>query len=623
MRRALLVLATVLMTLAAQAEDRRPIVAVMDVETIGLSLPRQAIERMSVFLTGRIEATGRYQVVPREQLKRRLVEIKKKSFDLDCDQSCRIELGQAVAARKAITTKVVRAGDECAVTLTVLDLEREVSEFAVSLDGKCDENGVVRVLKAAVSGIATGRPVDSEEAAPERTDTVERVPQVPSMTKVGASPRIVRFDPPGAATRQHPAPTDPLPTVQVLDVERIGDRPAGANITQILRSLVEDKIAASGRFRLASREEEHSDLVRAKQDTRREAYQAGLPLDRATSARLVVATRIFQLGDGCVLNLRVADLKSAVVDRAATVWFDCDEASFPDAAEAAVVELVSPRGVESSPVAATLDPRLVSGRTARRSSTTLAAFHSGLLASAGLYRMTPDAILGRRMSAAKVSSFRTTRDAASQIELGVDLAASKAIALEVFELEGRCAAATIVYDLKRFTSDAAETRIGNCDDGSMAQAIESGILGLAGKKLEVDGAVVTEVRGVTVIGHRLPKSQVEALSAFLAARVAAVPGYQVTPGWCREKMVGLVKESYRSYVDQSCQIELGRNVPATKVVMAKITKTGSTCRASVGIRDLVHETLDRTVASEGPCESGSLFDLLDSAVGRLEGPQSP
>jgi len=71
-----LVLALLLLPAPVAAEDGRPpIVAVMNIEAVGLKLPAATLDRLTVLLTTRIASTGRYQVVPREQVKKRLVEL--------------------------------------------------------------------------------------------------------------------------------------------------------------------------------------------------------------------------------------------------------------------------------------------------------------------------------------------------------------------------------------------------------------------------------------------------------------------------------------------------------------------------------------------------------------------
>lgn len=149
----------------AQAAPSRVVVAVMDIEFVGLKQSPANVERLTVLLTGRLGATGRFQVIPREQVKKRLVELKLQSYSAGCDTSCQIELGHAVAASKTITTQVVKAGSRCAVTMNVFDLGRETSEGGASMDGGCTEDAIVESLRVGVAQLAGGGTVGTGDGS--------------------------------------------------------------------------------------------------------------------------------------------------------------------------------------------------------------------------------------------------------------------------------------------------------------------------------------------------------------------------------------------------------------------------------------------------------------------------
>jgi hypothetical protein len=61
----------------ALAQSGPPIIAVFNVETKGVVLGAGVVENLSDYVATRLTESGRYQVVPRDQLKERLVEQKK------------------------------------------------------------------------------------------------------------------------------------------------------------------------------------------------------------------------------------------------------------------------------------------------------------------------------------------------------------------------------------------------------------------------------------------------------------------------------------------------------------------------------------------------------------------
>jgi len=149
----------------AEAGNDRPIVAVFDVELKNLRLPRSELEALSDYLTGKIAGTGFYQVVSRDQLKKRLrrqkVKIKK---DVWCDQSCQFEIGKELAAEKMLSTKVLKLGSKCTVSTTLYDLGKGTADSAASVSGKCKVDDIVASMDKAIDDLtgASRRAVDKK-----------------------------------------------------------------------------------------------------------------------------------------------------------------------------------------------------------------------------------------------------------------------------------------------------------------------------------------------------------------------------------------------------------------------------------------------------------------------------
>jgi len=132
--------------------EQRPIVAVFNVEkSKKIELDKDTLSELANYLATRITESGTYQVVPRDQIKQRLFAEKKRSHK-DCyDQSCQIEIGKELAAEKTLSTRVMKLGKRCTVTLTLYDLKKAATESAASHHGKCSEDDIVNSLDIAVS----------------------------------------------------------------------------------------------------------------------------------------------------------------------------------------------------------------------------------------------------------------------------------------------------------------------------------------------------------------------------------------------------------------------------------------------------------------------------------------
>jgi hypothetical protein len=130
------------------------IIAVFNIEDRGANLDPAMRVRLSDYLAMKIAATGRYQVIPRDKLKERLVQQKKDSFKSCFDQSCQIEIGKELAAQKSVSTMVVKLGSKCSVTSVLYDLRTAASVGGASASGGCDEDGIVATLEEVVHKLA-------------------------------------------------------------------------------------------------------------------------------------------------------------------------------------------------------------------------------------------------------------------------------------------------------------------------------------------------------------------------------------------------------------------------------------------------------------------------------------
>src|SRR5688572_16198875 len=97
---------------------------------------------------------------------------------------------------------------------------------------------------------------------------------------------------------------------------------------------------------------------------------------------------------------------------------------------------------------------------------------------------------------------------------------------------------------------------------------------------------------------RLPATSLDALSNYLAGRIGQIPGFSIVPTSDLRARIGQEKiDSYKECFDQSCQIEIGREVAAAKVVAARINALGTGCVISAYLFDLVRAATDATATA--------------------------
>jgi len=131
----------------------KPIVAVFDLETGNLKLSGQVVGALADFMSAELASSGVYSVVPRDQVKQRMLQQKKKSYRKCFDENCQIEIGRELAAQKSLSSKVIRLGKKCVVTLTLFDLRKSTTERAVTSKGACSEEALLQTLEKAVADL--------------------------------------------------------------------------------------------------------------------------------------------------------------------------------------------------------------------------------------------------------------------------------------------------------------------------------------------------------------------------------------------------------------------------------------------------------------------------------------
>ena len=79
------------------------------------------------------------------------------------------------------------------------------------------------------------------------------------------------------------------------------------------------------------------------------------------------------------------------------------------------------------------------------------------------------------------------------------------------------------------------------------------------------------------------------------------------------------KESYRECYDESCQIELGKALAASHLLVSELDSFGEECTLGWQILDLSQEATVCAWRARGRCDSRSLLDMTESVAAQLPG----
>jgi len=108
------------------------------------------------------------------------------------------------------------------------------------------------------------------------------------------------------------------------------------------------------------------------------------------------------------------------------------------------------------------------------------------------------------------------------------------------------------------------------------------------------------------------------LTDYLAARLASSNRFRVVPrSQVKQRLSQIKTESYKDCYDQSCQIELGRELAANKSLAAHILKVEQQCVLTLELFDLKQVATHAATTAAGPCTEDTLFRTVGQAVDSL------
>jgi hypothetical protein len=178
--RTVMVLVLVLASSNVLAEEFVPVVAVFEIENRGSPLSGDELVALTDYLGTKLGEQGRYQIIPRQEIKKRLVEQKAASYKQCYDQSCQIEVGREMAAQFTVSASISRVGRTCIITAAMYDLKKAATHKTGTAKGPCtadDLLSAVELIAQKLEGSQSPEPaVETHEPAPKKPPEVIRAP---------------------------------------------------------------------------------------------------------------------------------------------------------------------------------------------------------------------------------------------------------------------------------------------------------------------------------------------------------------------------------------------------------------------------------------------------------------
>ncbi len=130
------------------------VVAVFDVQDVSNVFRKNVLNQLTIYLMNQVTISAGYRVIPREQLRKSMLDQKGDTYKRCFDASCQIELGRALAAQKMLTTQLLKVGKQCMVVTNMFDLRTETTDKAASTKTDCSETALVAALEDIAKQLA-------------------------------------------------------------------------------------------------------------------------------------------------------------------------------------------------------------------------------------------------------------------------------------------------------------------------------------------------------------------------------------------------------------------------------------------------------------------------------------
>ncbi|HSA33654.1 MAG TPA: hypothetical protein P5077_08015 [bacterium] len=162
MRNILILFTALVIGFSLAAEEKKPKVAVMEIEDKSGRIDKEFLENAAEALRAELIATDKFIVISKDRQRKAMIKGAKKESWKECyDQSCRIELGQALTADNILSGIVTYFGKKYTLTIEMIDLAKEATVKGASADFDATEEvsiaKAVRETIAVVVGVSSKR----------------------------------------------------------------------------------------------------------------------------------------------------------------------------------------------------------------------------------------------------------------------------------------------------------------------------------------------------------------------------------------------------------------------------------------------------------------------------------
>ena len=158
MRNIASLLLVVAITIALIAQERQTKLAVMEIDDKSGKLSKKLLDNAAEALRTELVASNKFIVISKDRQRQAMIKGEKKESWKECyDQSCRIQLGQALTADSILTGIVTYFGKKYTLTVELIDLAKEATVKAAKADFDGSEDGLAEAITDISSQLLYGK----------------------------------------------------------------------------------------------------------------------------------------------------------------------------------------------------------------------------------------------------------------------------------------------------------------------------------------------------------------------------------------------------------------------------------------------------------------------------------
>jgi|GEM_PF-1520957 len=151
-----------------QQKDPAPVTAVFRIENRGSELSTAEVDALTDYLATKLGEQGRFQIIPREEIRRRLVKQKRESYKSCFDKTCQVEVGRELAAQFSVSASISKVGSKCLITAAMYDLKKAATWRTATAKAACNADALLVAVEEIAAKLA------GTAAAPEPLAPVEK-----------------------------------------------------------------------------------------------------------------------------------------------------------------------------------------------------------------------------------------------------------------------------------------------------------------------------------------------------------------------------------------------------------------------------------------------------------------